>query len=65
MWDDEAFAEAIAAYQRWQRSSMTIYTQPGKAETTMDRVYVYLRNSNGEIARYNRKTTRIETGDAG
>ena len=42
-----------------QLISGLIYQQPALSDCTVGRKYVYLRNCNGEIARYNIKTETI------
>ena len=39
--------------------SMLVYQQPSRYDSTIGRKYVYLRNCNGLIARYNIKTREI------
>ena len=39
--------------------SMLVYQQPSMTSSTVGRKYVYLRNINGDIARYNIKTGEI------
>jgi hypothetical protein len=39
--------------------SMLVYQQPSQSDSIIGRKYVYLRNCNGELARYNIKTGEI------
>ena len=39
--------------------SWLVYQQPARSSCTVGRKYVYLRNCNGELARYNIKTGEI------
>ena len=39
--------------------SCLVYQQPARSSCTVGRKYVYLRNCNGELARYNIKTGEI------
>ena len=39
--------------------SVLVYQQPKMSSCTIGRKYVYLRNCNGELARYNIKTGNI------
>ena len=66
----DLFIEAVRAYAKACKNGTPIlfpdgeyrsltYCEPSEASTEIVRKYVYLRNSNGLLAKYNIKTRRI------
>ena len=69
--EDNILSQAIEAYfevchqgipvtdRKGNVYSMLVYQQPSQSDSIIGRKYVYLRNCNGELARYNIKTGEI------
>src|SRR6266516_3801132 len=56
----DEYQKACVAYERYCEQRDRIYQQPSWSLAEQDDEYVYLRNVNGELARYNIAAGRIE-----
>lgn len=53
------FDDAIKAYHRYCNSNNLVFSQPSESLSEIKRKYVYLKNINGDLARYVIKTGKI------
>jgi hypothetical protein len=61
--DLELYQEACDAYFQWCDLTGLDQAQPDKNDSETDRKYVYLRNANGLLAKYDIQKKAIEEGE--
>ena len=54
------FEDAVKAYEKYCRNNNLIFNQPSETLSEIDRRYVYLKNTNGDLARYVIDTGKIK-----
>jgi hypothetical protein len=62
--EPDNFERAVEAYQDYCEATGAIFQQPARVDSEEKRGVVYLRNTNGPVARYSVRQEKILGGDS-